>query len=155
MLALRKHEVWRVLSDCCKLLCCVLFRMQADKLDPREQAKQETREWVNDVVDRLTVRIEQFEYEMEEMQANLKKKAKPPPKLVQVRVSAETCRHCSVLSAEHGQPSVMRPYNQSVANCAPPKLLAFCYHIGILHLRVTRGVYESWACSTLCVWVVG
>lgn len=44
----------------------------------------ETREWVNDVVDRLTVRIEQFEYEMEEMQANLKKKAKPPPKLVQV-----------------------------------------------------------------------
>lgn len=39
---------------------------------------------MNDVVDRLTVRIEQFEYEMEEMQANLKKKAKPPPKLVQV-----------------------------------------------------------------------
>jgi len=58
---------------------------QADKLDPREQAKHETREWINDVVDRLTVRIEQFEYEMEEMQANLKKKAKPPPKLVQVR----------------------------------------------------------------------
>jgi hypothetical protein len=60
---------------------------QADKLDPREQAKMETREWVNDVVDRLTVRIEQFEYEMEEMAANLKKKAKPPPKLVQVRVT--------------------------------------------------------------------
>jgi CCR4-NOT transcription complex subunit 3 len=58
---------------------------QADKLDPREQAKMETREWINDVVDRLTVRIEQFEYEMEDMQANLKKKAKPPPKLVQVR----------------------------------------------------------------------
>lgn len=66
------------------LLHCVVL-WQADKLDPREQAKQETREWVNDVVDRLTVRIEQFEYEMEEMQANLKKKAKPPPKLVQVR----------------------------------------------------------------------
>jgi hypothetical protein len=30
------------------------------------------------------VRIEQFEYEMEELQAGLKKKAKPPAKLVQV-----------------------------------------------------------------------
>jgi hypothetical protein len=68
------------------LVCYLPFHVQADKLDPREQAKQETREWVNDIVDRLTVRIEQFEYEMEEMQANLKKKAKPPPKLVQVRV---------------------------------------------------------------------
>ncbi len=70
-----------VVQQCC--VCVTL--LLADKLDPREQAKQETREWVNDVVDRLTVRIEQFEYEMEEMQATLKKKAKPPPKLVQVR----------------------------------------------------------------------
>lgn len=46
------------------------------------------------MVDRLTVRIEQFEYEMEEMQANLKKKAKPPPKLVQVR-RAEGAGACS------------------------------------------------------------
>jgi CCR4-NOT transcription complex subunit 3 len=59
--------------------------VQADKLDPKEQAKMESREWINDMVDRLNVRIEQFEYEMEELAANLKKKAKPPPKLVQVR----------------------------------------------------------------------
>jgi hypothetical protein len=58
--------------------------LQADKLDPKEQAKMESREWINDMVDRLNVRIEQFEYEMEELQAGLKKKAKPPPKLVQV-----------------------------------------------------------------------
>lgn len=45
----------------------------------------ESREWINDMVDKLNVRIEQFEYEMEELQAGLKKKAKPPPKLVQVR----------------------------------------------------------------------
>jgi hypothetical protein len=77
--------------------CTCLHTHQADKLDPREQAKQETREWINDVVDRLTVRIEQFEYEMEDMQANLKKKAKPPPKLVQVRPQRDTgC--CGVLS---------------------------------------------------------
>lgn len=44
----------------------------------------ESREWINDMVDKLNVRIEQFEYEMEELQAGLKKKAKPPPKLVQV-----------------------------------------------------------------------
>lgn len=69
--------------------------LQADKLDPREQAKMETREWVNDVVDRLTVRIEQFEYEMEEMQANLKKKAKPPPKLVQVGPGAPVCQQAA------------------------------------------------------------
>eukprot|EP00878_Enallax_costatus_P015649 GHUV01016394.1.p1 GENE.GHUV01016394.1~~GHUV01016394.1.p1 ORF type:complete len:333 (+),score=93.10 GHUV01016394.1:145-1143(+) len=57
---------------------------QADRLDPREQAKMESREWINDMVDKLNVRIEQFEYEMEELQAGLKKKAKPPPKLVQL-----------------------------------------------------------------------
>jgi hypothetical protein len=35
-------------------------------------------------VDRLTVKTEQYECDVEEMTAGLKKKAKPPPKLVQV-----------------------------------------------------------------------
>jgi CCR4-NOT transcriptional regulation complex NOT5 subunit len=68
--------------------------LQADKLDPKEQAKMESREWINDMVDRLNVRIEQFEYEMEELQAGLKKKAKPPPKLVQVRRRKFLRPHC-------------------------------------------------------------
>ncbi len=45
----------------------------------------ESREWINDMVDKLNVRIEQFEYEVEELAATQKKKAKPPAKLVQVR----------------------------------------------------------------------
>lgn len=57
---------------------------QADKLDPKEQAKAESREWINDMVDRLHVAIEAYEYEMEELAAGLKKKAKPPPRLVQL-----------------------------------------------------------------------
>jgi len=54
----------------------------ADRLDPREQAKSESRGWINELVEQLNVQIEQYEYEIEELAANLKKKAKPPPKLV-------------------------------------------------------------------------
>lgn len=72
------------------LLPAFFNTFKADKLDPKEQAKQESREWINDMVDRLQVRVEQFECDVEEMQAGLKKKAKPPPKLVQVRGPAGT-----------------------------------------------------------------
>ncbi|KAI8473036.1 MAG: not-complex component [Monoraphidium minutum] len=55
---------------------------QADKLDPREQAKIDTREWINSVVDSLNEQIEKYEYEIEELAATGgKKKSKPPPRI--------------------------------------------------------------------------
>lgn len=55
---------------------------QADKLDPREQAKVETREWINNAVDTLNEQIEKYEYEIEDLgAAGGKKKSKPPPRI--------------------------------------------------------------------------
>mmetsp|Transcript_14010 Transcript_14010/g.42303 ORF Transcript_14010/g.42303 Transcript_14010/m.42303 type:complete len:755 (+) Transcript_14010:91-2355(+) len=53
----------------------------AAKLDPREQARAEIRDWLNATVDTLNQQIDQFESEVEGLQTTGKRKSKPPPKL--------------------------------------------------------------------------
>ncbi|PNW84264.1 hypothetical protein CHLRE_04g227350v5 [Chlamydomonas reinhardtii] len=49
--------------------------------DPKQRAKDEARDWINTVVDQLTEKVETMEAEMEELQANVKKRQKPPARL--------------------------------------------------------------------------
>ncbi|EIE20296.1 hypothetical protein COCSUDRAFT_58005 [Coccomyxa subellipsoidea C-169] len=53
---------------------------QATKLDPKEKAKNEMREWINETVDKLTAENETFDAEMESLANNNKKKNKLPPR---------------------------------------------------------------------------
>mmetsp|Transcript_4548 Transcript_4548/g.9783 ORF Transcript_4548/g.9783 Transcript_4548/m.9783 type:complete len:769 (-) Transcript_4548:780-3086(-) len=52
--------------------------------DPKEKAKEDARDWINSTVDALTSKVEESEYEMEELQGNIKKKQKPPPRLLEL-----------------------------------------------------------------------
>ncbi|KAG2452201.1 hypothetical protein HYH02_003232 [Chlamydomonas schloesseri] len=49
--------------------------------DPKQRAKDEARDWINTVVDQLTEKVETMEAEMEELQASVKKRQKPPARL--------------------------------------------------------------------------
>lgn len=53
----------------------------AARLDPREKAKVEMRDWLSSTVDALNTEIEEFEAEVEEISGqSTKKKAKPNPR---------------------------------------------------------------------------
>ncbi|CAL5228864.1 g12075 [Coccomyxa viridis] len=51
---------------------------QATKLDPREKARNEMRDWINETVDKLTAETETFDAEMEGLASNVKKNKKLP-----------------------------------------------------------------------------
>lgn len=61
----------------------------ASRLDPREKAKQEMREWLNNTVDTLNTQVEEFEAEVEDLSgaAPKGKKAKPPPRVAHLEES--------------------------------------------------------------------
>ncbi|KAJ9533850.1 hypothetical protein QJQ45_026948, partial [Haematococcus lacustris] len=52
--------------------------------DPKEKAKDDARDWINASVESLTGKVEEYEYEMEELQVNVKKKQKPPARLTEL-----------------------------------------------------------------------
>ena len=49
--------------------------------DPKEKAKEETRDWINAVVEAIQGKVEECEFEHEELQQSMKKKQKPPPRV--------------------------------------------------------------------------
>lgn len=49
--------------------------------DPKEKAKEETRDWINAVVEAIQSKVEECEFEHEELQQGMKKKQKPPPRV--------------------------------------------------------------------------
>ncbi len=59
----------------------------ASRMDPKEKAKHEMREWLNDTVDKLNTQIEEFEAEIEELGSSGKKKGKVPPRVTHLEES--------------------------------------------------------------------
>ncbi len=53
----------------------------AAKLDPRQRAKQEERDWLNSTVETLSSQVEEFEAEIEEISGKNRKKSKVSPRL--------------------------------------------------------------------------
>lgn len=53
----------------------------AAKLDPRQRAKQEERDWLNSTVETLSSQVEEMEAEIEEIQGKNRKKSKATPRL--------------------------------------------------------------------------
>lgn len=54
----------------------------AARMDPREKARAEMRDWLSTTVDTMNTEIEEFEAEVEELSGQTgKKKGKPPPRL--------------------------------------------------------------------------
>lgn len=49
--------------------------------DPKEKAKEDTRDWINAVVEAIQAKVEECEFEHEELQQGMKKKQKPPPRV--------------------------------------------------------------------------
>jgi CCR4-NOT transcription complex subunit 3 len=60
----------------------------AAKVDPKERAKAEAREWASGAVDALTDEVERFEAEAEEIGPPKGRRAKPPPRLAHLEESA-------------------------------------------------------------------
>lgn len=54
--------------------------LQAARLDPKERAKQEARDWLNTTVDDMKIQIEEMESEIEELSGRAKKKGKSSPR---------------------------------------------------------------------------
>ncbi|KAG1667352.1 hypothetical protein FOA52_001412 [Chlamydomonas sp. UWO 241] len=52
--------------------------------DPKEKARDEARDWINSTVEGMTAKIEEREFELEELQGGLKKKQKPPPRITEL-----------------------------------------------------------------------
>jgi CCR4-NOT transcription complex subunit 3 len=64
----------------------------ASRMDPKEKAKQEMRDWLNTTVDHLNTQIEEFEAEVEDLSSSGgKKKGKVPPRVTHLEES--TVRH--------------------------------------------------------------
>ena len=60
----------------------------ASRQDPKEKAKQEMRDWLNNTVDHLNTQIEEFEAEVEDIGSSSgKKKGKPPPRITHLEES--------------------------------------------------------------------
>lgn len=60
----------------------------ASRMDPKEKAKQEMRDWLNNTVDHLNTQIEEFEAEVEELgSSGGKKKGKVPPRVAHLEES--------------------------------------------------------------------
>lgn len=60
---------------------------QAMKMDPKEKAKQEMRDWLTNTVETLSTQVDEFDYEMDGIQSNMKKKEKTPPRLTHLEES--------------------------------------------------------------------
>lgn len=60
----------------------------ASRQDPKEKAKQEMRDWLNNTVDHLNTQIEEFEAEVEDIGSSSgKKKGKAPPRVTHLEES--------------------------------------------------------------------
>jgi len=60
----------------------------ASRMDPKEKAKQEMRDWLNTTVDHLNTQIEEFEAEVEDLSSTGgKKKGKIPPRVTHLEES--------------------------------------------------------------------
>ncbi len=60
----------------------------ASRLDPKEKAKQEMRDWLNSTVDQMNTQIEEFEAEVEDLgSSGGKKKGKVPPRVAHLEES--------------------------------------------------------------------
>mmetsp|Transcript_32597 Transcript_32597/g.92416 ORF Transcript_32597/g.92416 Transcript_32597/m.92416 type:complete len:687 (-) Transcript_32597:89-2149(-) len=53
---------------------------QAAKIDPKDKARYEMRDWLNSTVETLQTQIDEYEFEIETLTSNMKKN-KPPPRL--------------------------------------------------------------------------